>query len=137
MVVAVGALQPHAQEHLADVLGLRPGVARDAAEVRRPDLIAVAEGQHQLARHAVQRRVAGDLVADPGVERRRPVGPESTGLDPQQVAPLVRPVIDELGAEPGADRPAGRACPARVGQEAVNLLGIGSCPVRSSRTRRR
>ena len=97
------AFRPHSHEAQRHGLGdgLRLAALHGAVEVHlRVAEIAAAGGEH-LADEPVVRHVLLDARADPAVIGLHRVGPELDGelrLDPQQVAPLHRPVVGELVA---------------------------------------
>ena len=66
MVVALGALHPHAHEDLGHVLGRLQRVGLDLVEIRRRRGERAAAGGQQLPHDLVQRHVAGDLLGQPG-----------------------------------------------------------------------
>ena len=65
MVVALGALDAHAHEHLGDVLGHFQRVALDVEIIRGRTCERAAAGREQLAHHFVDRHVAADLLFQP------------------------------------------------------------------------
>ncbi len=95
------ALRPHSHERERHGLGdgLRLAALHGAVEVHlRVAEVAAAAGEH-LADEPVVRHVLLDARANPAVIGLHRVGPEfdgELGLDPQQVAPLHRPVVGEL-----------------------------------------
>ena len=86
------------QGHGAGDAFRRP-VLDGAVEVDRADAEIAAAGGEHLPDELVVRLVLGDRRPDPAVIGLRRIGPEidgELGLDPQDVAPLHRPVIGEL-----------------------------------------
>ncbi len=95
--MALGAADRQAQEGLADVFGHVLGRLAEGVEVRRPVLHAFAGGRDDLAHQLVPGRVGRHLLADPLVIGLERLGPEPRAVEHQQVGPLIRPVVGELG----------------------------------------
>src|SRR5439155_21552631 len=68
MIVALGALQARAEEHLRRRFGARGGIAVGAVKVRRGTAVGAAAGSDEFAHEFVQRLVFGDALANPMVE---------------------------------------------------------------------
>jgi hypothetical protein len=139
VVVALVAAEAHAEEQLRRVLHHDVGLAQDLVVRGRGMLVRRAGGGEDLGDEAVVGNVARDLLADPVAEALRALASQELRVHLQEIRPLVRPVLDELGA---ADQAIDRffALDARIAaieQEGAHLLGLGGIPVRSSVTRRR
>ena len=68
MVVALGALQSRAEEHLRGRLGACGWIAAGAIVVGRRRAVGAAAGGNQLANKLIERFVLSDAVADPVVK---------------------------------------------------------------------
>ncbi len=95
------AFRPHSHEAKRHGLGdgLRLAALHGAVEVHLRVAEIAAAGREHLADEPVVRHVLLDARANPAVIGLHRVGPELDGelrLDPQQVAPLHRPVVGEL-----------------------------------------
>ena len=140
VVVAVGALQPDAEEHLADQFGL----ARGRRSTRRAKLAGPtrASRRSRSAARAPPGRAAcpsRTCSRSQRVERRRalPSSPAACGSR-NSAASRKRPVVDEVVAR---EQPIDELRPL-VGRAVLRGTprpppGVGSVPVRSRRTRRR
>ena len=119
MIVALVAVEPHAQEQVRGVLHRVVRLAQDLV-IRRGRILAIrAAGREDLAGELVVGRVGGQFAADPLAESGGPFRAEVLAIDLQQVGPLVRPVLEEIVA---ADQPVDQFVAldprvARIGQE--------------------
>src|SRR5207248_5566096 len=97
MVVALGATQLRAQENLGDRLGAGDRFADGAIKIRRRiEIRATARGD-EFAGEPVERFVFRDALANPAMERLDAFAVEQSFLGAQQVGPLERPEVGELG----------------------------------------
>ena len=62
--MTVRTLKAYPQKHLTGVFRRGRRVFRHAVEVRRPDLVCVPFGEHEVAGHLVEGRIARHLFAD-------------------------------------------------------------------------
>ncbi len=123
MMVALGALQPHAEEELGRRLGQLRRIVGDAVVVGRAARVDRALGRDQLADELVERLVGAERLLDPVVHGPHALLAQLVAGVADQVGPLERPaggvlvVVDVLG------RVAGEA------QQAIDqlraLVGIG------------
>src|SRR5687767_12582645 len=95
MIVAVGALQPHAHEYGAHEFGLAARVANHAREVSRADHVRISGRGQQRAGHLVQRCAFFDLLAHPVVEYAGSFAVVWLRADTEEVGEAPSPVIDE------------------------------------------
>ena len=123
-------LRPHAHERQGDRLrdGRRLLALQGPEEVdlRRTEIAAA--GGEQLPDEPVVGHVLLERGPNPAVVRLGAVGPEvdrEFGLDPQQVAPLHRPVVGELRPLEQAVDQHGTLVGGLVVQKALRLLGRG------------
>ena len=97
MRVAPGAQHPHADEDLRDSFERLVRVLADQV-IRASGIVGrTTPTDQQLPGHLVERHVRRDRVADPFAEGIRRRFTQSHARVLQQIAPLQRPVIDELG----------------------------------------
>ena len=96
MVVALGALQSRAEEHLGGRLGARCRITVGTIEVRGGIAVSAAVGGDQLADEPIERLVLSDALANPVVEVLDTFFVERMRFDPQQVRPFQRPKVREL-----------------------------------------
>ncbi len=127
VVVTLVAVEPDRQEQLRGVLHRGVRVAQNLVVRRRRMLPVRARGGHDLAHELVVRHVLVNLVANPAAERHRSLGAQVLPVHLQQVGPLVRPVVDELGR---ADQPVHQRLALglrlrRIVQERPQVLGRG------------
>ena len=125
MVVAVGALEPHAQEDPGGVFGLGAGIARDPGEVRRAVAMRVAGRQEERAGHRVERHPPADLIAEPVVEGMRPLGVSPAPADPQERLEPEGPVLVEVRRPEQSIDQASPSLGVRVREELPDLIGSG------------
>ena len=98
VVVALGAIDRHAEEGLRGRLGHAARIVVQHEEVARPvDQRAALRGD-KLAHEPVPRRVRLHLIPNPRVVAPHRGRLEPLALHEQQVGPLVGPVVHELGA---------------------------------------
>ncbi len=130
VVVALGALDARAQEHLGDVLGglLRRQPFRRGVQVGRRRLEVAAGPNEQLGHEFIERPILHHLILDPGGIRIHRLGVPAilrclvVRPDTEQLAPLHRPQVHELGpVEQGVDQP-GSLPRVPVRQETVVLF---------------
>ncbi len=125
MVMAASALEPNAQEDLADGFGRGHGVAVGPVKAGRGVLPGRAQPGDNPAGQLVERRVARDLVAQPALKDPGTLLAHRLLFISEQVGPLQGPVIGELGA---LDQPVNQLAPfirvARV-EERAGFVGIG------------
>ena len=95
MVVALVAVEPHAQEEVRGVLH-RGGRVAQRLEVGRGWVLAVGAGRcEDLSGELVVGRVGGDVGTDPFTQALGTLGTEEFRIHLQQVSPLIRPMLDE------------------------------------------
>ena len=125
VVVALVAVEAHAEEQLGRVLHDRVGGAQHLVVARgRAGDVGSLGGQH-VADELVVGLVLGDGLADVGAEGPRPRLAQELAVHLEQVGPFVGPMLDEvLAADEGIDEllalgPGRR----RVGEEGLGLGG--------------
>ena len=96
MIVALGALQARAEEHLRRRSGARGGIAVGAVEIRRRTAVRAAASSDEFAHEFVQRLVFGDALANPMVEVLHAFLVERMSFDAQEVRPFQCPEIRKL-----------------------------------------
>ncbi len=108
MIVALGALQADAQEHLAKGLGPALRIAEGAVEIGSRLTITASLSRDQLAGELIERLPLGNAVANPAVKRLHALAIQRLLLAVQHIGPLECPEVGELGSvqqlinEPGA-----------------------------------
>ncbi len=125
MVVALGAVDRHAQERHRYRFGQLRRILVQHEEVRRAVFQRAAGGRHQVAGELVPRRVGRHVVANPvivGPHRRRP---QLLAVDQQQVAPLVGPIVDKLRPRQQLLDQLVALVGRRIGQKRAGLLDRG------------
>ena len=128
VVVALGALDPDAEEELGRGLGRVLRVAADPVVVRGRVPERRAVGGEQLADELVERGVPLQVGPDPAVEGVRPLGLDQPAVGPEDVGELQSPEVGELRAtQQAVDQPR-PTVGAGVGQERLDLLGRGEDP---------
>ena len=131
VVVASRTLEPDAQEDLGDALGGGRRVAVGPVEAGRRVLPGRAQAADDPADHLVQRHVARDLVAEPALEDPGPFLAHGLLFVPEQIGPLQRPEVGELGP---LDQPVDqlvRFVGSRSARKARVSAGSGSRPIAS------
>ena len=126
-MVALRALHAHAEEDLAGRLGPVVRGAADAVVVGRALGEGAPLGRDHVANEFIDRLAVAQCGTDPVVEAPHPLVVERVAVDPQQVAPLDGPEVDELGSvEHLVDRPGPLVRPV-VREELANLLRRRQC----------
>ena len=97
MVVALRALQARAQQHLRDRLAAHGRRARGAVKIRRGIRVRAAARRHDGAREFIHRPVRREVLANPVMKPLHALGIQTAHFDTQQISPLERPKIRELG----------------------------------------
>src|SRR5256885_1677021 len=85
MIVALGALQARAEEHLRRRFGARGGIAVGTVEIRRGTAVGAAAGSDEFAHEFVQRLFFDDALANPMMEVLHAFLVERMGFDAQEV----------------------------------------------------
>src|SRR5690242_21276934 len=97
MIVTLGALQACAEEDLRGGLGPRAGVAVWPVKVRRGTVVRAAVCGHEFADELVDGLVFRNAPPNPVMKILHTFLVERMSFDAQQVRPLQRPEIRELG----------------------------------------
>ena len=97
MVVAAGALEATAQEHLGRCLRAVDGKAQRTVEVRRRIPVGASGCGEHLVREDIKRLAGCQALADPVVKYLNTLGVKGLLLDPQKVRPLQRPKLRVFG----------------------------------------
>ena len=123
MIVALGALHANAEEDLGKRFGANLRVAQGPIIIGRRLLVRAAAAGDKRAGEFVERCIIGNVLANPAVEDLDAGFVELLLLDAQEVGPLERPGVGELGPiQKRVDQPGALAGP-RVGEELARLLG--------------
>lgn len=96
VVVAFRAADGGAEEGHADGFGALRRLVVEDEKVPAAVLECAAGGGEQITHHGVPRRVRGDVTADPVVIRPHGLRHEFVAIHEEEIAPTMRPVIDEL-----------------------------------------
>ena len=99
VVVALGALNAHAQEELRRGLDGRFGIAADPVIVGGRVLERRAVGRQQLADQLVHRQVALQALANPAMEDVGPLGLDQSAVRAEDVGELQGPEVVKLGTD--------------------------------------
>lgn len=97
VVVTLRAADGGAEEGDADGFGALRRLVIEDEKVAAAVLERAAGGGEQITHHGVPRRVRGDVTADPVVIRPHGLRHEFVAIHEEEIAPSMRPVIDELG----------------------------------------
>ena len=95
MVVALVAVEAHAEEGLRDILRHLAGIAQCPEVIAGGILKGAALGEHEVANHLVVRTVGDQLLLDPSTEHPDALFPEVLGIALEQIGKFVGPESGE------------------------------------------
>src|SRR5579872_5723221 len=98
MMVALGALDPDAEEQLADSAAHRFGSVERLVKSGWPFGLCTALHRQNVANELVVGAIRGELLAQPARDGNGPLRSHGKLVGPQQVGPAHRPVIDVFRA---------------------------------------
>ena len=93
MIVALVAVEAHAEERLADILGHLAGLTQHAQVIHCGVFIGAAFGREERARQLVVGDILRDLPADPIAVKPDGFLAKVLAVALQQVCPFVRPEL--------------------------------------------
>ena len=129
VIVALGALDSHAEEKLGGRLDGRLRVAADPIVVRRGIAKRRALGGQQGADKLVHRNVAFERFANPAMEGISPLGLDQPAVGAEDVGKLERPEVVELRPhEQPVDDVIAPLSSGRSARNALTSSGVGKTP---------